>query len=202
MGLSADAYLRQLQALLPPGRAFTREPGAHLTQLLAALAEEFARVDSRADALMNELDPQTTSEMLEDWERVFGLPEICLYAVPQTVAQRRAALLAKMSSVDDLTQQFFINLAASIGYTVTIDENVNGSPFRWRVNSAAVSITPFRVGASRVGDPLREWGDELLECTVRSYQPAHTEVLFAYLVIQPSGIAAPSAMGTPTVTNP
>lgn len=183
MGLTADDYLRQAQALLPPGRAFTREPGAKLTQLLTALSEELARVDTRADELMVEIDPQTTSEMLADWERVFGLPNLCLYAVPQTVAQRRMALVAKMSAVDDLTAQFFIDLAASLGYTVTIDENVDGSPFKWRVNSAGVSITDFTVGASVVGDPLREWGDELLECTVRSYQPAHTEVLFAYLVV-------------------
>ena len=202
MGLSADQYLSQLQALLPPGAACTRDPAANLTRLLAALSEEFARVDTRAEALLAEADPFSTSELLEDWERVFDLPDTCLYAIPQTVAQRRMSLVSKMASVDDLTKQFFIDLAASIGYTVTIDENIDGSPFKWRVNSAGVSITPFRVGASRVGDPLREWGDELLECTVRSYQPAHTEVLFAYLVVQPVAISSSEALGVPTVTNP
>lgn len=202
MGLAADQYLAQLQALMPPGAAWTREPDANLTRLLAAIAEEFARVDKRAEELLTESDPYTTSELLPDWERVFDLPNLCLYAVSQTVSQRRLALVAKMSSVDDLSKQFFINLSAAVGYTITIDENVDGSPFKWRVNSAGVSITDFTVGASVVGDPLREWGDELLECTVRSYQPAHTEVLFAYLAAQPSGIASSNVVGTPTVTNP
>lgn len=202
MGISANDYLTQHQALLPLGPALTRESGANLTKLLAALAQEPARIHSRAQNLIDESDPQTTTEILGDWERVFGLPDLCLYAVPQTVAQRRMALVAKMSAVDDLTAQFFIDLAASIGYTVTIDQNVDGSPFKWRVNSAGVSIMDFVVGAGVVGDALREWGDELLECTVRSYQPAHTQVLFAYLVVQPAGIASAEAIGTPTVTNP
>lgn len=202
MGLAANQYLAQLQALMPPGAAWTREADANLTRLLAAFAEEFARVDTRADELLNEADPNATSEMLADWERAFGLPDLCLYSVPQTVVQRRAALVAKMTSVGDLTAQFFIDLAASLGYTITIDENVDGSRFKWRVNSGSVSITPFRVGASRVGDPLRTWGDELLECTISSYQPAHTDVLFAYLVVEPAGIASSNVVGTPTVTNP
>lgn len=202
MGLTADQYLAQLQALLPPGRALTREPDATLTQLLAALSEEFTRVDDRAVDLLDEADPQTTTELLADWERVFDLPDVCLYAMPQTIAQRRLSVVAKMSAVDDLTKQFFVDLAARLGYTVTIQENVDGSLFKWRVNSAGVSITPFTVGASTAGDALREWGDEILECTISRYAPAHTQVLFAYAVIEPTAIVSAEALGTPTITNP
>lgn len=202
MGLAVNQYLAQLQALMPPGAAWTREAHANLTRLLSAIAEEFARVDTRAEELLAEADPYTTSELLPDWERVFDLPDLCLYAVSQTVSQRRLALVSKMSLVDDLTKQFFIDLAASIGYTITIDENVDGSPFTWRVNSSGVSIADFTVGASVVGGPLRSWGNDVLECTIRGFQPAHTKVLFAYLVLEPAGIASAGAFGTPTVTNP
>lgn len=199
MTMSVDAYLAQLQALLPEGAALPRDPNASLALLLAALAEEFARIDGRADDLINEADPQTTSELLTDWERVYGLPDLCLYLTPQTVQQRRSALVVRMRSVDDLTKQFFIDLAATIGYTITVDENVDGSPFKWRVNSSGATITDFTVGSSTVGDALRSWGDALLECTIARYTPAHTQVLFAYLVVQPASIPSAEAFGTPTI---
>ena len=43
------AYRAQLQALLPLGDAWPRRPDAVLTRLLAAWAEEFARIDARSD---------------------------------------------------------------------------------------------------------------------------------------------------------
>lgn len=200
--MNADDYLVQVQTLLPPGAAWTRERNANLSQLLAALSQEFARIDARAQAVVIEAVAQTTNEMLPDFERVFGLPELCLYSTPQTVAQRRASLVTKMNSVDDLTKQFFIGLAAQIGYTVTIDENVDGSPFKWRVNSAGTTISDFTVGSSVAGDPLRTWGDRLLECTINRYVPAHTRVVFAYLVLQPASILSSAIFGRPTITNP
>lgn len=199
MGLSADAYLAELQALLPSGKAWTTEPNAVMTQVLAAICQEFARIDARADALLLESNPLTATELLPDYERVFGLPDACIAATALTISQRRTALAAKMSSVDDLTKQFFIDLAAGIGYTVTIDQNVDGSPFKWRVNSSGVAITSFLAGSAVAGDPLRRWGNQMLECTINRYVPAHTQVLFAYLTIQPASIPSAESFGTPTI---
>lgn len=77
MVLSAEAYLAQLQALLPPGSAWPRAANATLTKLLGALAEELARLDARALALIDEADGRSTLELLSDWERVCGLPDPC-----------------------------------------------------------------------------------------------------------------------------
>lgn len=197
MGLSADDYTQAAQALLPRGALWTRDADAILTDVLAALAAEFARVDGRAQDLVDEANAATTSELLSDWERVFGLPDDCV-TTPQTVDQRRAALEVKMSSVDDLTAQFFITVAARIGMTVTIDEAVDG-PFVWRVNGSGVTITDFVVGSAVAGDALRIWSNDLLECTIKRLNPAHTKVLFAYLTLLPSGIASSEAVGTPTL---
>ena len=43
-----------------------------------------------------------------------------------------------------------------------------------------VAITPFRVGAGAVGEPLRAWSNEVIECQFNRLKPAHTRVLFAY----------------------
>ncbi|KJS31638.1 MAG: hypothetical protein VR64_10590, partial [Desulfatitalea sp. BRH_c12] len=90
-------------------------------------------------------------------------------------------LLARVTAVGAQTPGFFIRLAASIGYTITVDENVGGDPTVWRVNAAATTVRWARAGQSRAGERIRSWGNELLECTILEVNPAHLTVLFAYL---------------------
>jgi uncharacterized protein YmfQ (DUF2313 family) len=75
--MDASAYLSQLIGLLPPGDALAREPGSVLERLLSVPAAELARVDGRVEALLLESDPARTAEMLTDWERALGLPDVC-----------------------------------------------------------------------------------------------------------------------------
>ncbi len=113
--MDATHYLAHLQALLPPGRALTREPNAVLTSVLAALAEEFSRVDARAAQLLEELDPRTTTELLADWERVAALPDACIVAT-QTTGERRDALLARLTARGGQSRQYFIDTAQRLGF--------------------------------------------------------------------------------------
>lgn len=195
MGMTSSDYLVQLQALLPQGPAWPREVDAALTQLLAAWAEELARVDGRAADLVEEADPRTTAELLADWERVAGLPDPCVAALAgtQTTAQRRAALVAKLTTIGGQCAAYYIALAASLGYTISVTEfdlhdvedNVEypltGTPwqFAWQVNAAEDTIGVLAV-TDTVEDPLAWWGNELLECVISRLKPAHTHVLFAY----------------------
>jgi uncharacterized protein YmfQ (DUF2313 family) len=65
MDVSADDYARQLAALLPPGPAWsTDDPAATLSLQLNAWAQEFARIQARADALVEEADPRITYDRL------------------------------------------------------------------------------------------------------------------------------------------
>lgn len=75
--MDSSAYLSQLIGLLPPGDALAREPGSVLERLLSVPAAELARVDGRVEALLLESDPAQTAEMLQDWERALGLPDVC-----------------------------------------------------------------------------------------------------------------------------
>lgn len=192
MGMTTDDYLAQLQALLPQGPAWPRDAGATLTKLLRAMADELARVDSRAGQLIDETDPRTTNELLADWERVAGLPDSCVTAA-QSTAQRRAALHAKLTTLGGQSTAYFIALAASLGYTVTITEFEQHTvvddvehplyshpwQFAWQINAPQDTVGTLSV-TDTVADPLAWWGNELLECVIRRIKPAHTHVLFAY----------------------
>lgn len=195
MAHTRDQYRQQLKALLPPGKALPREPGTTLDALLDAMAAELVRIDDRADDLIDEAIPSTTSELLADWERVAGLPDPCVADQVQNRAQRRAALVSKLASRGGQSAAYFIAVAAALGFEVTItefrpfragmsyagDALTNGDwVFTWRVNAPTVTISEFKAGQNTVGDPLRSWGNDLLECRLGHNKPAHTILQFAY----------------------
>lgn len=195
MGLSAADYLSQLQALLPQGPAWPREPDAQLTRLLSAFSEEFARIDARAAQVLDEADPRTTEELLTDWERVAGLSATSpLDGSLLSVDQRRANLLGKLVERGGQSPAYFIQLAARMGFTITITEfkewSVDDSVdaplygtdwnFAWQVNAPLVTAQEWSVN-STVDDPFAVWFEGLLlEQALAEDKPAHTVLLVNY----------------------
>ena len=192
MALDTSKYFQQLQSLLLQGKAWTRQLGSVMSNLLLGIAPEFTRVDLRIQDLLNEADPRTTNELLPDWERQAGLPDPCGIE-QETVELRRKVLVYKITNVGGQSKQFFIDLAARLGYTITItefkkhtvnsrvNEPLNGVEwvFTWRVNAPQETVRKLTV-TSRVNEPLASWGNQLLECNINQFKPAHTHVLFAY----------------------
>lgn len=190
--MDTAAYLAQLQALLPTGLAWPREPATRLTGLLDALAVEYVRLDARAGQLLAETDPGITSELLLDWERVSGLPDACSTDA-QTTSQRRAALVSRLINIGAQSPAWCVEIAAGIGYAISITEfdvhDVNddvSAPiqgdawrFAWQVNAGTTSVWTLTVDDS-VSDPLAAWGSTALECLITRLKPAHTTVLFSY----------------------
>lgn len=195
MVLTEPDYLRQLQALLPPGPAWPKDDSALLTRMLGGLAAELSRVDGRAWQLLEEADPRTVAELFADWERVAGLPDACAVAFggDQTVAQRRAALVGRLTTLGGQSPAYFVGIAAALGYAITITEfsehSVNDDVnhliygaawnFAWQVNAVLNTVTEINVD-STADDPLAAWGNALLECVINRLRPAHTTVLFSY----------------------
>lgn len=181
-GFDAVDYSQMLNSLLPVGAAWPRVPGSVMSHLLDGLAIEFDRVDRRALQLLLESEVWSTAELLTDYERVFGLPDPCVINTALTVQERRAALEARMTVVGGQSKRFFIEYAFRLGYTITIDEFFGeaGLEYTWRINSQGDAIRDFLVGESEVGEDLRSWGNEPLECAMNKLKPAHTVLLFGY----------------------
>ncbi len=192
MGMTAADYLRALVQLLPPGRVYPRGAEGAFRDTLAALAEEFARIDARADDLVNEADPRTTVELIDDWERALGLPDECTGPL-ETLEQRRQAIVAKLTDEGGTSRAYYIALAASLGYTITITEfrpftcetpidrgiYDESARFTWMVNAPATTVREATC-ESPCGDPLRSWGNQLLECSIRKRNRATRTVVFSY----------------------
>ena len=194
MARTADEYKEQLKALLPPGRLWDalREQGTVADGLFGAMAEEFARIDQRADDLLAEADPRTTIELLTGWEGWAGLPDTCTGDL-DTLQERHNALVSKLTTTGGQSREYFIELAAALGYEITISEFdpfTCESPctdplcdddwrFVWRVNAPETTIIEFTC-ESPCTEPLRSWGNKPLECAIREVLHAHRYVMFGY----------------------
>lgn len=194
-GLTADEYRHQLFALLPPGMVWPTQPESTLHRLLAGEALEFVRVDRRALDLMAEADPRQASELFPEWEASFSLPSRCAPA-EQSLADRRVALIGRIVGRGGLRADDYIDLAEGLGYEGTqiigqreatmelgggagprgaeIGDAMNGEDWLWAWDVLVPSgvIREAVIGASEIGDPLRSWGDELVECAMHEAAPS------------------------------
>lgn len=92
--------------------------------LFSAMASEVYRFQDRWYDLYKESIPGLSEELLGDWERVAGLPDSCTINDTRTVEERQCAVHSKLfaNHSKGLTRQFYIDYAATLGFTITIDE--------------------------------------------------------------------------------
>lgn len=66
---------------------------------------------------MRELDPRTTTELINRWERLCGLPDECIPAGTQTLRQRQQRLDAKVNLAGGINEDFYLCTACCPGQT-------------------------------------------------------------------------------------
>ncbi|WP_250502844.1 putative phage tail protein [Caballeronia sp. AZ7_KS35] len=190
----AADFLAAMQALLPRGRVWPRDPDAVQTRVLSGLAPSYERQTARANYLLVDAFPSTTYELLPEWESTLGLPDPCAGTAP-TVPARRAQVVARLSAVGGASIPHLMAFAASLGYTVTITQYSQaragmlkaGQPccgydwnFAWKITAPLNTVVRAVAGSMAAGDPLASWGNTVLECEFRAVMPAHTIPIFAY----------------------
>ena len=197
---SGDDYATALRALLPRGLAWPTYIVSPLTTVVSGLAQIFGYADDRAaDPLEIEADPRSTTELLPEWERAFGLPDLCLPLPPTDEVSRRLNLVSRMTMLGEQSRSFFIAQGASVGETVQIREYApymcgvsrcgdtrmatveNSDPlnFRWQLGPPENRF----YWTVKITELLASFKGADLFCVLRRWKPAHTEVLFDYSVV-------------------
>ncbi|MBI6854200.1 DUF2313 domain-containing protein [Pseudomonas cichorii] len=187
---TASQYAEQLQALLPSGPAWDPERVPELQQVITGLSQEFARIDGRAFALLNEMDPASVSELVPDWERVMNLPDPCLGLSP-LFEDRRLSVRQRLVAVGGQNPAFYVDIAISLGYpNASVTEyraprmgrsrfgkahfGTWNAQFMWVLNTGGRRRLGRRFGASYWGERFGVNPGTAIECLIRRAAPAHT----------------------------
>lgn len=191
---SANDFAQALQALMPFGKVWPRDPGTIQSQVLSGLAAIYERNSDRAQNLISDAFPASTFELLPEWEETLGLPDPCAGTSP-TIQQRRNQVVARFANSGGQSAAYYINFALNLGYAVTVRQY---APFRcgqsragdslrgiewfytWAIHAPLNTVTRFRTGQSTAGEALATWNNQVLQCELSSVAPAHTYLLFQY----------------------
>ena len=122
--MSLKDCIRLFYDLLPRGLAWNREVESNTYKLVSGLSEEFCRVEERLDDLLREIDAFQTFELLEDFEKMLGLPDECLNDLELSFEDRRRLVIAALSAQGGSTMEYFENLLLILGYEVEINDYV------------------------------------------------------------------------------
>lgn len=143
-----------------------------------------------ADRLLVNTFPDSTDDIVA-WERVLGIAP----AADATLSERLAEIISRLRSLGRLDRQFFIDIAATVGYALTIDElaplmagwaesgdNVMAEIVRWIWQVTIIDgFSRFaQAGLAAAGEPLAWFRDKRhLDYIFNDLKPAHTMVVFA-----------------------
>jgi uncharacterized protein YmfQ (DUF2313 family) len=204
-----EAYAETAASALPPGAFWQgfRDYDGTGRELLRAKAQTWLDVDLAAERLVAEIQPARASEMLADHETQVGLPDCCFQTLNVNIEDRRNAVLTRYRAQGGQSPEYFIDLAKSLGYDVTITENrpfvcglseiggdssgaapvtrfdtIGADRFSWKVVVPEPRVTWFRCGSGVLGqDALAtiNRADDL-ECLLARYQPAQQDLTVSY----------------------
>lgn len=188
--------LSLLQKFLPYGTAWSRVHDAVLSRLLGSFADGMARMDLRLRDVLDEINPSTSTSLLQEWEAFVASVDECCNFTEAPLDERQRRVVARLTDVGSLSRGYFLSMATELGYrdttitefrpthcemtceVVVMDERFR---FLWTVNlpHQVDNHAVFRAGA-RCDERIDRYTFGPLECQLMRLKPAHTQVIFTY----------------------
>lgn len=201
-GITLRKYQRLIRSLFPRGIAWQLiyEKDSNIRKLLDALGNEPCRIEEAGFGFTEDVFPDTTTDLLTDWERLLNLPDEC-EEFPEllTIDDRRTRIIQVLSTLGGQNATFYKELVASFGVDINTVDVEDQLPFTagrsragdritngdWRyafiVTAPATVFEVFKAG-SRCGKRLQDASNSTIECLIRKHKPAHTIAIFAFTI--------------------
>jgi hypothetical protein len=165
---------------LPNGRTFAAKfvDGSNVRRLITGLAKVFVNIDSMLTQLKAQYYPDTTTDFIDEWESAAGIPN-AYFKGTGTLAERRLHVTTMLGLNKIATEDDFIALAATLGYTITITHSVTvidrllpfSPPY---IPSGKTQSPDFVWECNVIGDPVPDFLPLLFD----SLKAADTYILY------------------------
>lgn len=128
---SIETNTNVLAAYLPEGRIYESKnvTTSNFHKLLKSFSQEYTRIQSKINELSVEYDMRETYELIEEWEKVLGIPDECFSIDGLDIKQRRLQCIVKFAQMNIQTEDDFIQLAKTLGYKIEILHGIDYSIF-------------------------------------------------------------------------
>lgn len=177
---------------LPNGPLFRakKTDGSKLRLLLIGLANQILVAEGKLVETETELDINTATALIEEWESMLGIPDDCFLA-DGTIEERRRDVLLKLNASLQ-TKQDFIDLADTLGVSIQINSGISFSVFPLVFPSIFFSsdkearytmIVDFNVSSSNAF-PLEfpfvfdDKGTAIVRCIFDKLKPANVNIIY------------------------
>lgn len=177
-------YERAVNGLLPSGLIFPCvEEDSTLGKLLSTIAASVLASENATDATKEEMYPDIVGSFSDEWAAIAGFPRFGFEDL--TAQQQRDAVLAWLNVNAFSNKQFFVDIAAIMGYEVIVEDRNDDTTigdFEFIVTTSSdLPLVYFMTGQSTTGEPLVSTGSqEPLEALIEFFAPAHTTPAFFY----------------------
>lgn len=121
MGHSIAQWTSSILAQMPRGVLWQRSTSLDLYKYTQGYASRLERAEASADNILLEMRPESTLQLLTDWEDYLGLPE-CIAEPSSNIEYRRYAVVEKYHRKGGLQAWNIQKLATDLGFTVEVDE--------------------------------------------------------------------------------
>lgn len=201
----ADTYNEVWQSLanyMPGGRLFEAKniTDSNMRKLLGSLAFTILQLELDMQKLADEMDIQRTNFLIEEWEKVVGIPDTCFRPTPSTpIDMRRKWVIVKLTLMNTTTADDWIYLAAYLGVTIEIRYGVEYSEFPLAVPFVLASgLLASRYTMVIIVENVIAYGDmfplpvpftigtnstQLLQCIFSKIKPADVRLVFINKIV-------------------
>ncbi len=169
--------------------------GTNLNKLLLGFGLELLRLESNLNYVSDELSLVNTNDLIDEWEKEFGIPGSCFASLSQgaDIETRVNNILTKIAADGTSIEEQFEAVALSLGLVVDVinGKDYSSFPFTFPMTFIADSVREARFmivvdlkGVSGSTFPLTfpiTFGDprvSVLKCFFNKLKPANTKVIY------------------------
>ena len=150
-------------------------------RLLSCFASRLVELEGNAISYLNDTDPiNCTGEHLTDFLRVLGIPDECMSQLELTESDlQKIAHVKFLFGSQTTNKQFYLDVAESLGYDITVEENIVDLNARiMDVARMNVERMGGRSGNSRFQITINSGAldNEILKCILEKATQAHAVI--------------------------
>jgi len=169
-----------LARYLPDGEAWKSKwiEGSNLRNLLIGLGKEFSNIEQRNSWLRRELNIYSTEDLIEYWEKDYGIPDNIFSITGKTIKERQTNLIIKemMNGADKAPDWEYI--AKQFGFDVKVYPGTDKTRFTYTFPIIFADYPKYTIIVDMLGISPTDPSINLLKSVFETIKPIDCVIIY------------------------